>query len=430
MQECKLQVMQECKNNPLENAQAQVKRACEILGYEPSIYEILKEPQRFIEISIPVHMDDGSLKVFKGYRSQHNDAVGPTKGGLRFHPGVHADEVKALSIWMTFKCSVTGIPYGGGKGGIICDPKSMSDRELEQLSRGFVRGLHKYLGEKMDIPAPDVNTNGQIMSWMVDEYIRLTGQNDLGVFTGKTLEWGGSKGRTEATGYGVALSAKKALEKLGKSVKGARVGVQGFGNVGSYTVKFLEEMGAQVVALLEYNRELNKAVGVYREEGFSYEELAKAKAEKKSFRTLDGVKILSEDEFWALPIDVQAPCALENAIDREQAELIQACVIVEGANGPVTLAGDKVLQERGVVVVPDILANAGGVTVSYFEWVQNRYGYYWSQEEVVEKEDRAMSEAFDAIWEVKEAYDLSMREAAYVHSVKKVTEVMRLRGWV
>ncbi|MDO5695628.1 MAG: Glu/Leu/Phe/Val dehydrogenase [Eubacteriales bacterium] len=422
--------MSEQKNNPLVNAQLQVKKACDVLGLDASVYEVLKEPYRFIEIAIPVKMDDGSVKVFKGFRSQHNAAVGPTKGGLRFHPGVHADEVKALSIWMTFKCSITGIPYGGGKGGIICNPKEMSDNELEQLARGFVRGMHKYLGEKMDIPAPDVNTNAQIMSWMVDEYIRLTGSNDLGVFTGKSVTWGGSKGRTEATGLGVAISARRALEKAGKSVQGAKIAVQGFGNVGSFTVKNLIAMGAKVVAVLVRGKD-NGTVALYRESGLSYEELQAEKDAKGYMYELADVKLLEDEmDFWGLDVDVICPCALENAIDTEQAKAIRAGIVVEGANGPVTIGGDEVLKEKGVIVVPDILANAGGVTVSYFEWVQNRYGYYWSEEEVAEKERIAMMEAFDAIWKVKEDYNITVREAAYVHSVKHVAEVMKLRGWV
>lgn len=420
--------MGEMKNNPLVSAQAQVKKACEVLGLENSVYEILKEPYRFIELSIPVKMDDGTIRVFKGFRSQHNDAVGPTKGGLRFHPGVHADEVKALSIWMTFKCSVTGLPYGGGKGGIICDPKELSANELEQLSRGFVRGLHKYIGEKFDIPAPDVNTNGQIMAWMTDEYIRLTGSDDLGTFTGKPVEWGGSLGRGAATGLGVAITIKKALEKLGKDVKGAKVGIQGFGNVGSFTAKCLEEMGAKVVAVLEYS-ESKGVYAVYREAGFSYEELAEKKEKDGKLYGIADSKEITPEEFWGMDVDVLAPCALENAIDEAEAKLIKACVVAEGANGPVTLAADDILKDKGVVVIPDILANAGGVTVSYFEWVQNRYGYYWTEEEVAEREERAMDDAFEAIWKVKEEYNITFREAAYVHSVKRVAGVMKLRGW-
>ena len=253
-------------NNPLVNAREQIKGACEVLGYKEEVYESLKDPQRFFEISIPVRMDNGEVKYFKGFRSQHNDAIGPTKGGLRFHPLVTGDEVKALSIWMTFKCAVANLPYGGGKGGIIVDPKELSKGELERLSRGYIRGIYKYLGEKQDVPAPDVNTNGQIMSWMIDEFNVLTGEQGIGTLTGKPLELGGSLGRTQATGYGVALAAKLALEKLGKSTQGSKFAVQGFGNVGSYTVKTAVNFGAKVVAVTERDDD-GIQYAVYREDG-------------------------------------------------------------------------------------------------------------------------------------------------------------------
>ena len=414
-------------NNPLVNAREQIKGACEVLGYKEEVYESLKDPQRFIEISIPVRMDNGEVKYFKGFRSQHNDAIGPTKGGLRFHPLVTADEVKALSIWMTFKCAVANLPYGGGKGGIIVDPKDLSKGELERLSRGYIRGLYKYLGEKQDVPAPDVNTNGQIMSWMIDEYNVLTGEQGIGTLTGKPLELGGSLGRTQATGYGVALAAKLALEKLGKSTEGAKFAVQGFGNVGSYTVDTAVKFGATVVAVTERDDD-GVQYAVYREEGLSYAELQECKDKRVRFHTLPNTKRLILDEFWALDVDVLCPCALENAIDEKEANLIKATVVSEGANGPATLAGDKTLQERGVVVIPDILANSGGVTVSYFEWVQNLQGYYWTEEEVVEKQARVMTKAFNDIWEVKERFAIPMRKAAYVNSIEKIVKNMKLKG--
>lgn len=414
-------------NNPLVNAREQIKGACEVLGYKEEVYESLKDPQRFIEISIPVRMDNGEVKYFKGFRSQHNDAIGPTKGGLRFHPLVTADEVKALSIWMTFKCAVANLPYGGGKGGIIVDPKDLSKGELERLSRGYIRGLYKYLGEKQDVPAPDVNTNGQIMSWMIDEYNVLTGEQGIGTLTGKPLELGGSLGRTQATGYGVALAAKLALEKLGKSTEGAKFAVQGFGNVGSYTVDTAVKFGATVVAVTERDDD-GVQYAVYREEGLSYAELQECKDKRVRFHTLPNTKRLTLDEFWALDVDVVCPCALENAIDEKEANLIKATVVSEGANGPATLAGDKTLQERGVVVIPDILANSGGVTVSYFEWVQNLQGYYWTEEEVVEKQARVMTKAFNDIWEVKERFAIPMRKAAYVNSIEKIVKNMKLKG--
>lgn len=414
-------------NNPLFNAREQIKKACDILGYNEDVYNSLKEPQRFFELNIPVKMDNGSVKYFTGFRSQHNDAIGPTKGGLRFHPLVTRDEVKALSIWMTFKCAVANLPYGGGKGGIIVDPKDLSQTELENLSRGFVRGIYKYLGEKQDIPAPDVNTNGKIMSWMIDEYNILSGEQGIGTFTGKPIELGGSLGRTAATGHGVAYSAKLALEKLGKDIKNSTAIVQGFGNVGSYAVKTLIEYGAKVVAATERD-DNGEQYAVYRESGLSYEELQNCKDNKVRFHTLENTQKLTLDEFWALDVDILCPSALENSIDEKEAKLIKAKVISEGANGPVTLLGDKILEEKNIITIPDILANSGGVTVSYFEWVQNLQGYYWSEEEVVERQDKIMEKAFNDIWEVKERFNISFREAAYVYSIEKIVYNMKLKG--
>lgn len=416
------------KLNPFENAQKQVKDACDALGLDPSVYEILKEPQRFLEVSIPVKMDDGSVKVFKGYRSFHNDAIGPTKGGVRFHPNVNPDEVKALSIWMTFKCCVTGIPYGGGKGGITVDPKSLSKGELERLSRGYIDGIYKLIGEKVDIPAPDVNTNGQIMAWMVDEYNKLMGESSIGVITGKPVGFGGSLGRNEATGFGVAVIAREAAKKLGMDLKGSNVAIQGFGNVGSNTVRNCQRLGAKVVAVGEWAPEKG-TYAVYNENGLDYEDMAKYMSEHGNLVGYPNAKEVTLDEFWALNVDIMIPAALENAVTAEVAEKINAKLVCEAANGPLTPDADEVFARRGITVTPDILTNAGGVTVSYFEWVQNLYGYYWSEEEVQEKEEIAMVNAFNAIWAIKEEHDVPMRKAAYMHSVKKVAETMKLRGW-
>lgn len=417
------------KNNPLLNAQQQVKAACDALGLEESYYELLKEPQRVIEISIPVKMDDGTVKTFKGYRSLHNNAIGPGKGGLRFHPAVNLDEVKALSIWMTFKCGVVGIPYGGAKGGITVDPSKLSANELEQLSRGFVRGMFQYLGEKIDIPAPDVNTNGQIMSWMVDEYVKITGKDEVGVFTGKPVEFSGSKGRNEATGFGVAVIAREAARELGIDLNGANVIVQGFGNVGRFTVKNLIKLGAKVTALAEWEPK-NGTYAIYNEEGLNFEEMEGYMNEHRNLVDFPGAKKMTLEEFWKTEADIVVPAALENAIDVEQAKAINAKLVVEAANGPTTPEADEILNERGIVLTPDILSNAGGVTVSYFEWVQNLYGYYWSEAEVEQKEEEAMVKAFQDIWALKNQYDVPVRKAAYMISVKKVADVMKLRGWV
>ena len=410
--------------NPLIAAQQRVKVACDKLGLGTDVYEILKNPQRIIEVSIPVKMDDGSMRVFTGFRAQHNTAIGPSKGGVRFHPNVTRDEVAALSIWMTFKCSVTGIPYGGGKGGIIVDPKQLSAGELERLCRGYVDAIYPVLGEKRDVPAPDVNTNGQIMAWMVDEYIKLSGEASFGTFTGKPVELAGSKGRNAATGLGISIIMGEALKKQGKELRGARVAIQGFGNVGSFTAKCAYDKGAKIVAIAEWNTTL------YNENGLDIDALMKFKADNKgNIKGFPGASEISIEQFWGLDVDVLSPCAMENTINKDSAPLIKTRLVVEGANGPTTLDGEEILLKNGVTVVPDILANAGGVTVSYFEWVQNRYGYYWEEAEVNQKEEIAMKSAFDAIYKIKEEYNVSMREAAYMHSIKRIAAAMKLRGW-
>ena len=414
--------------NPLESAQLQVKKACDALNLGPDVYELLKEPERIIEVSIPVKMDDGSLKVFKGYRSAHNTAIGPAKGGVRFHPGVNPDEVKALSVWMTFKCGVMGVPYGGGKGGITVDPLQLSQRELEQLARGYVRGVHKYLGEKIDIPAPDVGSNGQVMAWMVDEYIKLNGQDALGVFTGKPVAWGGSEGRNEATGFGVAVVAREAARELGIDMTKSKVAIQGFGNVGRYTVKNVQRQGATIVAIAEWAPSIG-TYAIYNEEGLDFNEMLDYFNENKGLVDYPKAKMISLDDFWKLEVDMLIPAALENAITEDIAKIVNTKLIVEAANGPITPDADVVLKDRGITVTPDILSNAGGVTVSYFEWVQNLYGYYWSEKEVEEKQEVEMVKAFKAIWDLKNEYKVTVREAAYMISVKKVAEVMKLRGW-
>ena len=410
--------------NPLLAAQARVKSACDKLGMSANVYEILKNPARIVEVQIPVKMDDGSIKTFTGFRAQHNTALGPSKGGIRFHPMVSRDEVCALSIWMTFKCAVTGLPYGGGKGGIIVDPKTLSDGELERLCRGYVDAIYPILGEKSDVPAPDVNTNGQIMSWMIDEYIKLSGENSFGTFTGKPVELNGSLGRTRATGLGIAITIASALKTQNKDIRGAKIAIQGFGNVGSFTAKCAADMGAKIVAIAEWNTIL------FNENGLDIDALMEYKNKNAgSIKDFPGARVISAEEFWSLDVDVLSPCAMENTINKDTAPLIKTNLIVEGANGPTTLEGEEILAARGVMIVPDILANAGGVTVSYFEWVQNRYGYYWPESEVEDKERHAMITAFDAIYKIKCEYNVSMREAAYMYSIKRVATAMKLRGW-
>lgn len=416
--------------NPLIGAQAKVKRACEQLGLDESVYELLKEPRRIIEVNIPVKMDNGKIKMFKGFRASHNDAVGPAKGGIRFHHNVSADEVKALSIWMTFKCGVMGVPYGGGKGGIIVNPTELSQRELEELSRGYIRAIHHYLGEKIDVPAPDVNTNGQIMAWMADEYIKLTGDNlYLGVITGKPVSFGGSEGRNAATGFGIYLIIREAAKKLGIDIKTAKVAVQGFGNAGKFTVKNLCKQGTKPVAICEWDFKTKETYALYNENGFEYADLEAYMNEHKTLLGYKDAKQITPEEFWQLDVDIMVPAALENSIDEDIAKGLKCKLICEAANGPTTPAADEVCKERGIIVTPDIITNAGGVTVSYFEWVQNLQGYYWTEKEVEEKQEAAMIKAFDEIWALALEKKATVREAAYMISVKKVAEVMKLRGW-
>lgn len=415
--------------NPIENARLQLKSACELGDIDKNVYEILKNPQRVIEVSIPVKMDNGDVKVFTGYRSCHNTAVGPGKGGVRFHPNVTMDEVKALSMWMSFKCGVMNLPYGGGKGGIKVDPSELSERELEELSRGYIRAIYKYLGDDIDIPAPDVNTNGKVMGWMLDEYIKLTGHNRLGTFTGKPIVLGGSKGRTEATGLGVTYITRNICHKLGLKLSDTSVIIQGFGNVGSYTFKFLADMGFKVIGLLEWDKEIGE-YGLYNKNGISYEKLSKFKEQNNSLVNFDGANRISAEEFWSLKADILIPAALENSVNEEIAEKIDIKVIVEGANGPVTSSADEILKKRCITVVPDILANSGGVTVSYYEWVQNQYGFYWNEAEVFNKLEPSMNEAFENIWAIKDEKNLTFRQATYVYSLIRISEAMKYRGWV
>ncbi|KAJ52527.1 glutamate dehydrogenase [Clostridium tetanomorphum] len=414
--------------NPFENAQKIVKEVCQVLELDSNTYELLKEPARVIEINIPIKMDNGSIQVFKGYRVQHNDALGPTKGGIRFHENVSLDEVKALSLWMTFKCAVVGVPFGGGKGGIIVDPKTLSKGELERLSRGYVKGVYKFIGEKTDIPAPDVNTNGEIMGLMVDEYNKLLGKNSFGTFTGKPIELGGSKGRTEATGLGIGIIAREALKKINKDIKNISAAVQGFGNVGSFAVKSISDLGGKVISICEWDKE-NGSYAIYNENGLNFEELKKYFKNKGTLMGFPEAKNISINDFWSLSVDLLIPAALENAITTENVSLINAKVICEGANGPVTPEADIILNKKGILVTPDILTNSGGVVVSYFEWVQNLNGYYWEEHSVRDKEEDILVKAFNNVWDAMDKFNVSMREAAYIYSIKKISNAMKFRGW-
>ena len=410
--------------NPFEIAQKQVKIACDRLNADPAVFEILKKPQRVLEVNFPVKLDNGTVENFTGYRSQHNNAVGPYKGGVRFHPNVNLDEVKALSIWMTIKCCVAGIPYGGGKGGITLDPRNYSEAELERIARAYSEAISPLIGEKIDIPAPDVNTNGKIISWMVDAYENVVKHSAPGVFTGKPVEFGGSLARTEATGYGVNFAAVQALEKLGKDVKGATYAIQGFGNVGYHTGYYAHKAGAKIVAVSTVD------VAIYNENGLDMEAIIKEFQEKGFITNEAGYgKEISNAELLALEVDVLAPCALENQLTSENAGKVRAKIVVEGANGPTTPEADVILRQNGVLVVPDILANCGGVVVSYFEWVQNLQGYYWEFDEVQEKETVVLRRAFRDIWNLAQEYDVDLRTASYMMSIRRVEKAMKLRGW-
>ena len=409
----------------LDVAHEQLDKIASFLKLDPSVHAILREPQQCIEVSIPVTMDDGSIQIFKVYRSMHCNAIGPGKGGIRFHPDVTMDEVKALSIWMTFKCGVLNLPYGGGKGGVIVDPSKLSQAELERLARGYIRAIAPVIGEKVDIPAPDVNTNPTIMGWMLDEYCKLKG-NDIGVLTGKPIILGGSQGRTAATGRGTAITVREALKKLNMDIKGAKVVVQGYGNVGSFAVRFIHELGAKIIAVSDVNG------GIYNPDGFDVAALDKEMAEKKTIYGLAGAKQINNKEILELECDVLVPAALENQITVDNAARINAKVIAEAANGPTTPEADEILRKRGIIVVPDILTNAGGVTVSYFEWVQNRYGLYWTEKEVNDRLETAMVQSFENVWGMyqKHINDVTPRMAAYMVSIDRIAQAIKARGWV
>ena len=408
--------------NVFEIAQNQIKNACNRLNTDPAVYEILKNPMRVMSVSFPVRMDDGSIKSFTGYRSQHNNACGPFKGGIRFHENVNLDEVKALSTWMTFKCSVIGIPYGGGKGGITINPNDYSENEIEKISREFTKAIYPIIGEKEDIPAPDVNTNGKIISWMVDEYSKLEGELTPGAFTGKPINFYGSEARVEATGYGVANMAIKSCEKLGIDIFNSKVAIQGFGNVGKFAGLYIEQAGAKVVAVSDSSATL------YNPEGINIKELIKYKDIHKSIKGYDKASSIKED-IITIDVDILMPCALENQITSKNADNIKAKIIVEGANGPTTPEADKIIFEKNIVLIPDILANSGGVIVSYFEWLQNLTRDRWNFEEVQKKQRKLMDEAFENIWELSNYYNVDIRTASYMMSIKRISEIMKLRGW-
>ena len=410
-------------NDILKITRTVVKEALDKLGYPDDVYELLKDSLRMLKVNIPVRMDDGTMKVFTGYRAQHNDAVGPTKGGVRFHPEVSEDEVNSLAIWMSLKAGIVDLPYGGGKGGIICDPREMSFRELEGLSRGYVRAISEFIGPRKDILAPDTYTNSQIMAWMMDEYSRLGNDHSAGFITGKPNVLGGSHGRESATAKGVTICIEQAVKMRDFEIEGARVVIQGFGNAGSFLAKFLHEAGAKIVGISD-------AYGALHDpEGLDIDYLLDR---RDSFGTVTTLfkDTLTNNQLLEVDCDILVPAAVQNQITAKNAENIKASIIVEAASSPTTEEATKILTDRNILLVPDVLASSGGVTVTYFEWVQNNQGYYWSEEEVEEKLRDIMTKAFTSIYNTSQTRKVDMRLAAYMVGVRKMAEASRYRGWV
>jgi len=410
--------------NPYEIVQGQIREAVATLGLEDSVAEILCKPLRVLEVAIPVRMDDGSVKVFTGYRSQHNDALGPTKGGLRFHPDVYLDEVKALSTWMSFKCAILGLPYGGGKGAIKCNPKEMSAGELERLSRGWIQKCAQFIGSEKDVPAPDVYTNPQIMAWMVDEFSKIRQYTDFGLMTGKPIIMGGSLGRNEATARGCVFCIREAANRIGLDLNGATVAIQGYGNAGSIAAKLISDLGARVVAVSDSRG------AILNWDGLNPLDVLAHKSEGGSVVGYPGAEEITNEALLELDVDVLIPAALENQITSANAANIKATIVGEAANGPTTPEADEIMYRNGVLVLPDVLASAGGVTVSYFEWVQNNMGYYWDEDEVNDKLERMMVKAFNNVYDMHEEQNCKMRNAAYMFGISTMAEAMRVRGWL
>jgi len=413
------------ETNPFKNAQRQLDTAAELLKLEPPIHSALREPMRIFEINFPVKMDNGDVKVFKGFRVQYNDARGPCKGGIRFHPDETIDTVKALAAWMTWKTACVNIPLGGGKGGIICNPKLMSLTELERLSRAYIDQVARLIGPTRDVPAPDVYTTPQIMAWMLDEYEKINMQHLPGVITGKPLALGGSEGRADATAMGAVYTIREAAKALGLKLKDAKIAVQGFGNAGSFVSSILsQKMGCKIVAISDSKG------GIFKPEGIDIKKVLEHKKVSNTVTTMDGMKTISNEELLELDVDILCPSALENQITPRNAGKIKAKLVAEVANGPTTPDADSVLFKNGVFLIPDFLCNAGGVTVSYFEQVQNAYNYYWEEQEVHDKLDKIMTKAFADVYAASKKHEVNNRIGAYLVAVSRVAEAMKLRGWV
>jgi len=409
--------------NPFEVAQRQIDRVGKRLKLDPGVLEILKHPKRELTVNFPVRMDDGSIRVYTGYRVQYNDALGPFKGGIRYHWNVSLDEVRALSCWMTWKCSVMGIPYGGAKGGVICNPKTMSKGENERMTRRYASAISIIIGPEKDIPAPDVYTDGQTMAWIMDTISMQMGYAVPGVVTGKPIAIGGSLGRDEATSRGLMYATREAASRLGVKLRGATVAVQGYGNVGHHYARLMAaEQGSKIVAVSD------STGGIYSPDGFDPVKVLAFKEKTGSVQGYPGTKKITNEALLELDVGILAPCALENQITSANAGRIKAKIVAEGANGPTTPEADDILYKRGVTVLPDILANGGGVTVSYFEWVQNLAGFFWTKEEVDSKLEAHMVKAFKSVWETHAKEKIDMRQAAYMVAIARVVEAYKVRG--
>ena len=413
------------EENPFEIALRQLDDCAEILKLDPDIHETLRHPMRELHVSIPVRMDNGKTQVFQGFRVQYNNARGPTKGGIRFHPHETIDTVRALAAWMTWKCSLLDLPLGGGKGGVICNPKELSEGELERLSRGYIKEIWQFIGPEKDIPAPDVYTNAQTMAWMMDEYSKITGGNGFSCITGKPICVGGSCGRDDATARGGIFTIREAAKEAGTTLKKATVAIQGYGNAGSNAALLCKELfGANVVAVSDSKG------GIHNKNGLNLKDVCACKAETASVVNSPNAQPISNKELLELDVDVLIAAALENVITKDNASNIKTKILAELANGSTTPEADAILYKNGVHVIPDFLCNAGGVTVSYFEMVQNASMYYWSLEEVHERLAHKMSSAYHTVLDAAKTYNVNMRQAAYVVSVNRVVETMRLRGWI
>lgn len=410
--------------DPFKSAQDHLKSAVKILGMGDDTYEILRNVDEYVEVSIPVKMDNNKIKVFKGYRVHHNNVRGPYKGGIRFHPTVNVNEVKALASWMTWKCAVAGIPFGGAKGGIVCNPKEMSKNELEKLSRGYINALGDFIGPDRDIPAPDVYTGPQVMAWMMDEYSKKKGANVPGVITGKPVEVFGSEGREDATGMGVSIVTREFLKHTNKDPKEMTAAIQGYGNLGHVVAEQYYKMGMKVIAVSDSHG------GIYNKDGLDPKQVLQHKNKKGTVVGLKGAKRISNEKLLEMKCDILVPAALGEVITTKNADRVKAKIIIEGANGPLTTGADRTLKMKKVMIVPDILANAGGVTVSYFEWVQNRSNSYWLKNVVNENLDMVMSRAFRDVVDMAGKHKVDLRTGAYILAVKRVAQTLGKRGRV